>query len=248
MSVRDPLTGQPIAQKKQPGYYPNYHTLSQRKYWDATTRELVEKRVDETPPIRFFTPEELAQMTAVCEHVLPQDDRLPEWRIPIVNKIDERLYDDTIDGYRFDDMPPDREAYRQGLKAINQTARVMFDQDFVDLRPLHKDQVLKSIHDGKKLAGDKAWHGMSIKRFWQLLVTDCVKVYYAHPWAWDEIGFGGPAYPRAYTRLEGGLPEPWEVDEVRYEWVAPAESISDELAPPQEAGEGESHVGQGGTH
>jgi hypothetical protein len=25
--------------------------------------------------------------------------------------------------------------------------------------------------------------------------------FYAHPWAWNEIGFGGPAYPRGYMRL-----------------------------------------------
>ena len=33
--------------------------------------------------------------------------------------------------------------------------------------------------------------------------------FYAHPWAWNEIGFGGPAYPRGYkilgTRRPGAL-------------------------------------------
>ena len=43
-------------------------------------------------------------------------------------------------------------------------------------------------------------------------MQDALEGYYAHPWAWDEIGFGGPAYPRAYTRLERGEPEPWEVE------------------------------------
>ena len=56
-------------------------------------------------------------------------------------------------------------------------------------------------------------------RFWVLLVQDCVDAYYSHPWAWDEIGFGGPAYPRAYMRLERGEPEPWEVEEKRYDWA-----------------------------
>ncbi len=89
---------------------------------------------------------------------------------------------------------------------------------------------------------------MPVKRFWMLLVQDCAEAYYAHPWAWDEIGFGGPAYPRAYMRLEGGLPEPWERDEKRYEWTAPADSASDVYE--YIAGE-ESHFGtpgEGGTH
>ena len=28
--------------------------------------------------------------------------------------------------------------------------------------------------------------------------------FYSHPWAWNEIGFGGPAYPRGYARLGPG--------------------------------------------
>jgi hypothetical protein len=28
--------------------------------------------------------------------------------------------------------------------------------------------------------------------------------FYSHPWAWNEIGFGGPAYPRGYMRLAAG--------------------------------------------
>ena len=37
--------------------------------------------------------------------------------------------------------------------------------------------------------------------------------FYSHPWAWNEIGFGGPAYPRGYARLGPGLGESWEGDE-----------------------------------
>ncbi len=163
-----------------------------------------------------------------------------------MNYIDERLFENRIDGYRYEDMPPDQEAYRLGLRAIDETARTIHQQAFVELDPLKQDFVLKSIHDGKKLAAAEIWAKMSIHRFWALLVQDCVAAYYAHPWAWDEIGYGGPAYPRAYTRLEGGMPEPWEVDEVRYEWDAPPNSASDtfEAIP----GTHQSHPGQGGTH
>lgn len=30
-----------------------------------------------------------------------------------------------------------------------------------------------------------------------------LSAFYSHPWAWNEIGFGGPAYPRGYMRLGG---------------------------------------------
>jgi hypothetical protein len=223
--------------QRQPGYYPGYSTLDQRDYWDAATRKVVLDRVYLVPPIRFFTPDQSATMTAVCNRILPQDDRTPERRIPIVNYIDDRLFENRIEGYRYEDMPPDAEAHLLGLEAIDETAVTIHGRRFVQLDDLKKDALLKSIHDLKRLAAAEIWQRMSMKRYWQLLVGDCVAAYYSHPWAWDEIGFGGPAYPRAYTRLEGGMPEPWEKDEQRYEWEAPRTSLSDQYEP----------IGQGGT-
>ncbi|HEY7302560.1 MAG TPA: gluconate 2-dehydrogenase subunit 3 family protein [Bryobacteraceae bacterium] len=243
--IRDPNTRRPIAPSQQPGYYPGYDIMSQKAFWDAATRGVVEDRLYNIPEIRFFDEIELLTITAVCNRILPQDDRTHDRRIPIVPFIDERLHEGRIDGYRFADMPSDQDAYRLGICAIDETARAIHRQPFVDLDPLKQDFILKSIHDGKKLAAHAIWEKLSIHRFWHLLVQDCVSVYYAHPWAWNEIGFGGPAYPRAYTRLEGGLPEPWEVDEQPYEWEAPSNSISDTYEP----GPGPDSVsGQGAAH
>jgi hypothetical protein len=223
----DPITKQPLPPRKQPGYYPGYHTLDQRRAWDNATRSVVEKRVYMPPPIRFFSPNEAILMAAICDRVLPQDDRVPVRRIPIVNFIDERLWENKISGYRYEDMPDDREAHRLGMQAIDLTAKQLYGEHFIVLKASRQDLILKSIHDGQPVAAHDIWRQMPIKRYWHLLVQDCVAAYYAHPWAWDEIGFGGPAYPRAYTRLENGLPEPWEVDEQRYEWEAPPGSLSD---------------------
>jgi Gluconate 2-dehydrogenase subunit 3 len=235
-----------VKQSEQPGYYPGYRTLSQRAYWDAATRAEIEQRVYQVPPIRFFTQEELPLIAAVSDCILPQDDRTPDRRIPVVNYIDERLFKNEISGYRYEDMPPDQEAHRLGLLAIDETARESYGAAFVELDRRSQELILKSIHDGQKLGAREIWERMSVNRYWQLLVGDCVSAYYAHPWAWDEIGYGGPAYPRGYMRLENGLPEPWEKDERRYEWTAPPDSISDTY---EVAGGGEtSHHGQAGTH
>jgi hypothetical protein len=38
-----------------------------------------------------------------------------------------------------------------------------------------------------------------------------LSAFYAHPWAWNEIGFGGPAYPRGFMRLGPlAVREPYE--------------------------------------
>ena len=34
-----------------------------------------------------------------------------------------------------------------------------------------------------------------------------LSAFYSHPWAWNEIGFGGPAYPRGYARFGVGQRE-----------------------------------------
>jgi hypothetical protein len=245
----DAATGKPIPAQLQPGYYPGLSTLSQQKFWDAATREKVLARVHSTPPIRFFTPEEAALMEILAEHILPQDDRLPSVRIAIVPRIDERLQKGGTPGYRFAKMPPDAEAYRLGFQAIEQIAKRSYVLAFQELAWGEQDKLLKSIHDAKPMAGaEEIWQRMEIHRYWALVVQDCIEAYYAHPLAWDEIGFGGPAYPRGYMRLEHGEPEPWEVEERRYEWLAPHDAVSD----PEEAdiaahSEHPPH-GQGGTH
>ena len=244
--IVDPATGNPRPPVDQPGYYPGFHTMGQRKFWDDHTRRVIENRVYNIPPIRFFNELELIVMTAVADRILPQDDRTPPFRIPIVNAIDERLHENKIDGYQFEDMPSDREAYRLGLATINQMAEEHYAKPFADLKPMQQDGILKSLQQGKPQGALETWKRMPVERFWHMLVQDCVDAYYSHPWAWDEIGFGGPAYPRAYTRLENGVPEPWEVDEKRYRWDAPADSLSDVYE--QLPTEHQSVSGQGGTH
>jgi hypothetical protein len=46
------------------------------------------------------------------------------------------------------------------------------------------------------------------------LLKTLVSIYYAHPEAWNEIGFGGPASPRGYARLGMDRRDPWEAEEV----------------------------------
>ncbi|HEX3969612.1 MAG TPA: gluconate 2-dehydrogenase subunit 3 family protein [Edaphobacter sp.] len=224
---RDAHTGEPLSPTAHPGYYPGYSTMSQKNYWDQATRDVVSARVDQSPAIRHFTAAQARFWQAVFDHLIPQFDRIPERRIPIVERLDQRLDQNRGMGYRYENMPQDRDAYRLGEQAINEEAQARFASDFVDLSHHRQDLVLKALHDAKPLAAKIIWQQMSLGRFWQLLMQDALDAYYAHPWSWDEIGFGGPAYPRAYTRLERGEPEPWEVEERRRDWLAPLYTVSD---------------------
>lgn len=224
----NPDSGEPLLPGSQPGYYPGFSTLSQKSFWDDATRKIVTERVETCRPIRFFTPQQAGFWSIVFDHLIPQTDRIPERRISIVPAVDKRLFLNRTNGYRFADMPHDREAYLLGIDAIDAEAQNQSGSGFIALPHLQQDIVLKTIHDGKPKAAAGIWERMSVHRFWQLIIHDAIDAYYAHPWAWDEIGFGGPAYPRAYMRLERGEAEPWEVEEQPYDWVAPLHAVSGE--------------------
>lgn len=224
---RNPLTSGPLPQSEEPGYYPGYSTLSQQKFWDATTRRVVLDRITDLPPLRFFTAEEQTTLACVLEHALPQSDRVPSRRIPILPLIDKRLFEQVIGGFRYEDMPPDWDAYRLGLKAIEQMAQEVHGRSFPECAYTEREALLQSLNEEKPAGAHELWKQMNVRHFWRMLLHDACSAYYAHPWGWDEIGFGGPAYPRGYMRLEFGRAEPWEVDEERYPWEAPEGCLSD---------------------
>ncbi|RYG79446.1 hypothetical protein EON77_09110, partial [bacterium] len=77
------------------------------------TKAAFEGRLTPPAPGGFFTPEELARLTRVVEALRPD---LPGYDAPAVAaRIDDRLIRGEGKGWRYDELPPDGEAYRQGL-------------------------------------------------------------------------------------------------------------------------------------
>jgi hypothetical protein len=195
--------------------YPGYDVLDKWSSpdWDDQTREVVRRRLEEVPPIRFFNEHEALTLAAIAERIVPQLDRGEAEKIPIVPWIDEKLYEDKRDGYRYEELPPQREAWRLGLAGIDETSRALFDgKGFVELDPLSQDVVLHHVERGDASGG--AWERLTPARFFRdVFSITIVKTYYAHPLAWNEIGYGGPSSPRGHVRKwEGGV-DPWEAQE-----------------------------------
>ena len=195
--------------------YPDYDVLDKWSSpdWDDQTREVVRGRLEEVPGIRFFTDAEARTLAAVAERIVPQPDRDEAGKIPIVPWIDEKLYEDERDGYRYEELPPQREAWRDGLAGINETAQALFGgKTFVDLDPLSQDVVLTHVARGD--ATGATWKQLPAARFFKsVLSITIVKIYYAHPAAWNEIGYNGPSSPRGHVRKWAGGVDPWEAEE-----------------------------------
>jgi hypothetical protein len=193
--------------------YPDYDVLDKwdTPSWNTQTREVVNRRLVRVPQRRFLSEEQWALLEAIAARLVPQDDR--DEPIPIVPWIDDMLHENRAPGYRYADMPPMRDAWRQGLDAIQAESRERHSALFVALSGADQDSLLRGIQGGEVQAEE--WRSLPAKRFFKsLLLKEVVSVYYAHPAAWSEIGFGGPASPRGYVRLGFDERDPWEAKEV----------------------------------
>jgi hypothetical protein len=178
--------------------------------WNDQTRAVVRRRLEEVPERRFFSEEEWTLLEAVTARLIPQPDR--EEPVPIVPWIDEKLAENRGPGYRYADMPPMREAWRQGLAGIAGEARDRHGAPFESLSPEQQDEILTDIQHDRT---DGRWWGDLPPGgfFTHALLKQVVAIYYSHPAAWSEIGFGGPASPRGYVRLGFDERDPWEAEE-----------------------------------
>ena len=193
--------------------YPKADVLAQRGHWDDATRRVVLDRVHNVPPFRYFGPHQQATLEALCARVIPQHHRPAHRRVPLAPWIDQLCYDQHEPGFRYEDMPPVHLAWEWGLEGLDQTAHDKFGRPFADLGPAAQDEVLEAVRAGHPPG--EAWQRLNVHRWWRgLALSQIAGVYYAHPYAWDEIGYGGPAYPRGYFALNNGAPEPWEPREV----------------------------------
>lgn len=193
--------------------FPTYDVLDKwtSPSWNDKTREVVGKRLKQVPDRRFFSEAEWGTLIAVCNRLIPQPDR-PDAPVPIVPFIDQKLFENRGDGYRHAAMPPQGEAWRRGVAAIDDEARVRWHRGFRELAHNQQDAVLRAIQHGDVLS--QAWRDLPPQRFFiSLLLNEVVGIYYAHPAAWSEIGFGGPASPRGYVRLGFDRRDSWEARE-----------------------------------
>ena len=195
------------------GRYPDYNVLDEAGHWDEVTRRVVLARVENPPSIRFFDEAEAKTLAALCDVVLHQPR---EPRIPVLAFVDEKLYEGRLDGYQHFDMPDDRETWRIVARGLDWEAEQRGHASFADFDDEAQVEICEAFSQGK--LGGGAWSRVNVSRACGLVMRHAVEAFYAHPWAWNEIGFGGPAYPRGYAafgspHLHHGDREPWEGEE-----------------------------------
>lgn len=196
---------------QQIGRYPDFDVLDTADTWDAATRALVLARLDPPGPLRFFTAAEEPTLRAFCDIVLAQDN---EPRIPVAEFIDDKLAAGRLDGYQYADMPDDRDTWRLVLRGLDETAAASHGAASFAAADVGGQLDIVGRFAAGELGGG-AWAQLNTARAWSVCMRMALSGFYSHPWAWNEIGFGGPAYPRGFMRLGGtsgpaGVREPFE--------------------------------------
>ncbi|HYX46212.1 MAG TPA: gluconate 2-dehydrogenase subunit 3 family protein [Sphingomicrobium sp.] len=182
--------------------------------WNDQTREAIRQRLDEVPPRRFLTTGQWDLLEAIVARLVPQPDR--DEPVPIVPWIDAMLHHNHSPGYRYADMPPMREAWKQGLDAIAAEALNRHGKGFGELSPKEQDELLADVQHN--CVESRYWGELPAGGFFlHHLLKQTVAIYYSHPAAWSEIGYGGPASPRGYARLGFDERDPWEAKEIDLE-------------------------------
>lgn len=194
--------------------YPGYDVLAKRHSlsWNEQTRRVIDQRLALPREPRFLDGDDWRTLAAICDRIVPQPQtRAP---VPLAAMVDTKLFDDRRDGYRDYRLPALREAWRCGLRAIDQEAQRRHGVSFHAADATEQDAMLRAAQQGA-LDG-AAWNGMDCAVFFaKRLLPDIVTAYYAHPIAWNEIGFGGPASPRGYVRMDFDRRDPWEAAEAQ---------------------------------
>ncbi|GAC1375367.1 MAG: hypothetical protein NVSMB30_19330 [Hymenobacter sp.] len=180
----------------------------------AATRAAVQARLDAPTAYapRFLAPETFALLEALAARLLPQPDR-PAGPIPLAPAVDQRLAEGRADGWRYDVLPPDREAYRLGLGGVQEIAQALFQADFTALPADQQDAVVRALAGGQPPG--PSWATLDAGRFFEELLAELTETYYAHPLAQEEIGYAGLADLPAWTKIGLNEKEAREPEELQ---------------------------------
>ncbi len=192
------------------GRFPGFDVLAQAEQWDEVTAGVVLARVALPNMLSFFTPAQVAVAAPLLDLLLAQDT---DPKVPVLALIDARLAIGETDGWHYDDMPDDATAWRDTLAGIDSDAQKRYGAGYAELTASRQARLLQDVQD----LADRAqhWRDWPASHVWSLWTRYACTAFYSHPWAWNEMGFSGPAYPRGYLNPGINAREGYEVPDRR---------------------------------
>ena len=221
----EPTRQLPLAPRDGGGRFPGFDVMAQQDHWDAATSAVLQARLHGLPGVRFFTQSEEATAKCLLDRLVGQRSEPGDDTVDLVRMVDARLAENQTDGWHYDTMPVDADAWRTSLAALNQDGHARWGRDLAECEPDEQRELIEAV---RTYDGDR-WHGLPPAQVWSLWTRYAATAFYSHPAVWNEIGFPGPAYPRGYKARGIDKREPFEVRDAR---------PNDDPARPGRAGSG----------
>ena len=158
-----------------------------------------------------FSPDAYETFAAACARLVP-DDGLGA-AVDVAPAIDARLAAGHGDGWRYATLPPDGDAFRTGVAALDAAAELAHAERFCDLAPHDQDAILADAqHARGPVFTSPAFAGFDARRWFADWLAEAAGLFYAHPLAQQDIGYagfadagpgspGGPADAPGWTRI-----------------------------------------------
>ncbi|MBE7181777.1 MAG: gluconate 2-dehydrogenase subunit 3 family protein [Terriglobus roseus] len=151
----------------------------------SATRRVLEERAEPAPYAPFLSAEHMGMLRSLVDAILPQT--AVGTHVDIAEAIDRRLAAGENAGFRYVVLPPDGEAYRQGLtiffRMLEQTPMKTFER----MPPPAREGYIRCVCNGD-VDGPAQF---PLSTFVRMLRTDVVRFWIAHPDAMRAIGYFG---------------------------------------------------------
>lgn len=170
--------------------------LSRTDRLSAPLRAILVERARPDDPAyepRAVSPEQLAVLRAVLSHVVPQDRSAVS--IDLAARLDAMMADETGNGWRYEALPGDPDAYRFGLDTLDAMARAAGADGYAGLAHERQHALLAQIAEASDADGRSPTAPLTraqMALWFEELRSDAIRLYVAHPAVMAEIGYSGP--------------------------------------------------------
>ena len=149
------------------------------------TRRVLQERAEPGPYTPFLSDEHMAMLRALLETILPQD--AVGTGVDIAEAIDRRLAAGENAGFRYAVLPPDGEAYRQGLTVLYQMLEQTPMKTFARMPVPAREGYLRCVANGD-VDGPAQF---PLSTFLRTVRNDAVRFWMAHPATMRAMGYFG---------------------------------------------------------
>lgn len=148
---------------------------------------------------RTLSARQFATLRALIDEVIPQDGSEP---IDLAARLDTMMADKEGNGWRYEALPADPDAYQQGLDTLEAAARADGGESFAALGSERRVALLRRAEVGElnAHAGGAPFDAAQIKLWFEELRSDAVRLFVAHPATLARMGYSGTRNGR-----EGGV-------------------------------------------